>query len=112
MSTSPSTSAAMMPALIQGVPDRLAGWEGDFVVPKQYSGAVMAALTTGRVSTNIRSQIVQDVTTKILSYCKYPTTLQYEVVALKLTTQFPILTDTIGLGHVSNLYTVRTIMII
>lgn len=92
----------MAPDLIQGVPDKLAGWERDFTVPKQYSGAVMAALTSGRVSTNVRSQIVQDVATKMLSYCKYPTREQYDVVALKLVTMYPILNDSMGVGWVSN----------
>ena len=86
---------------MQGVPDRLADWEENFIVPKQYSGNVMAALTLGRVTSNIRAQIVQDVATKMLSYCKYPSPGQYERVAQKLVETFPVLKDSMGLGHVS-----------
>jgi len=62
---------AVTPDLMQRVPDRLDGWE-DFIVPKQYSGSVMVALTKGGITSNVRSQITQDVATKMLSYCKYP----------------------------------------
>ncbi len=93
---------SITPDLMQGVPDRLDGWEEEFVVPKQYSGSVMAALTTGRITSNVRSQITQDVATKMLSYCKYPSPEQYEKVAQKLVECFPILKDSMGLGHVSS----------
>ena len=65
---------------MQGVPDRLAGWEEEFVIPKQYSGSVMAALTTGRITSNVRAQIAQDIATKMLSYCKYPSPEQCRVL--------------------------------
>lgn len=75
------------------------GWENEFVIPKQYSGTVMIALTNVRITTNVRAQIVQDVATKMMSYCKYPSTDQYETVAIKLVTAFPILKDSMGPGH-------------
>ena len=93
--------ATVTPDVMQGVPDRLDGWEEEFAVPKQYSGGVMAALTTGRVTSNVRSQIVQNVATKMRSYCKYPTPEQYERVAQKLVESFPTLKDSMGLGHIS-----------
>ena len=96
-----ASASQISPGLIHGVPDRLEGWEDDFTVPKQFSGVVMVALTTGRVSSNVRAQIIQDVATKMLSYCKYPTATQYETVAHKLISQFPMLKDSIGIGHVS-----------
>lgn len=86
---------------IQRVPDRLPGWEDTFVVPKQYSQTVMAELTSGRVTGTTRRAITQDVATKCLNYCKYPTSGQLEVVASKIVAVFPILADTIGTGHVS-----------
>ena len=54
------------PGLVQGVPNHLEGWEHEFEVPKQYSGSVMAALTTKKISSNVRAQISQDVATKML----------------------------------------------
>ena len=62
----------------------------------------MVALTTGRITSNVRSQITQDVATKMLSYCKYTSPQQYERVAMKLVEAFPVLRDTMGLGHVSS----------
>ena len=94
-----ASASQISPGLIHGVPDRLEGWEDDFTVPKQFSDVVMVALTTGRVSSNVRAQIIQDVATKMLSYCKYPTATQS--VAHKLISQFPMLKDSIGIGHVS-----------
>ena len=67
--------------IIDNVPDRENGWEKEFVVPKQYSTAVMAVITQNKISSNIRNQIVQDVTTKMLSYCKYSSAEQYETVS-------------------------------
>ena len=61
----------------------------------------MLALTNGRITTNVRSQIVQDVATKMISYGKYPSQDQFETVALKLVTTYPILKDSMGPGHVS-----------
>ena len=34
--------------IVDNVPDRANGWEKEFVVPKQYSTAVMAALTQNK----------------------------------------------------------------
>lgn len=90
--------------IVQGVPDRQEGWEDDFTVPKQYSGTVMAALTEGRISSNVRAQMVQDIVTKMMSHCLYPTPFQFETVAQKLVDAYPVLKDSLGPGHVS-LYT-------
>lgn len=94
-------SASVSPDLIQGVPSHLDGWEHEFTIPKQYSGTVMAALTTKKISSNVRAQISQDVATKMLSYCKYPTADQYEVIAQKIVSAFPVLKDSMGVGYVS-----------
>ena len=61
----------------------------------------MAALTTKKISSNVRAQISQDVATKMLSNCKYPTTEQFEIVAQKIVSSFPVLKDTMGVGYVS-----------
>lgn len=90
---------------IQSVPDRCPGWEDDFCIPRQYSEVVMNELTTGIITGTTRRAIVQDVAAKCLNHCKYPTTGQIEVIASKIVAQFPILSDTIGTGHVSLLFT-------
>lgn len=105
-------SQHISPGIIQGVPDRAEGWEDDFTVPKQYSGTVMAALTNGCISSNVHSQIVQDVATKMLSFCKYPSPTQYETVAYKLVTSYPILKDSMGPGHVRKGVCMHTIYFI
>ena len=87
--------------MIQSVPDRLSSWEESFTIPVQYSNTVMAALSTGRLTSNVRAQIVQDVSTKMLSYCKYLSKEQYETISLKLVEAFPVLKDTLPPGHVS-----------
>lgn len=61
----------------------------------------MAALTTKKISSNVRAQISQDIATKMLGYCKYPTSDQYEVIAQKIVSTFPVLKDSMGTGHVS-----------
>ncbi len=65
---------------------------------------VFKELTEGVISNNVRSQIVQDVATKMISYCKYPSKLQYMTVAQKIIVAYPILKDSMGIGHVSNLF--------
>lgn len=87
--------------VVQGVPNHLNGWEHEFSVPKQYSETVMAALTAKKISSNVRAQISQDVATKMLGYCKYPTSDQYEVIAQKIVATFPVLRDSMGTGYVS-----------
>ena len=99
-----TTNPSSTTDIAQGVPDRLEGWENEFSIPKQYSGTVMIAFTNARIITNVRAQIVQDVATKMMSYCKYPSTGQYETVAITLVTAFPILKDSMGPAHVSTAF--------
>ena len=94
--------------MIQGFPDRLSSWEESFTVPVQYSAVVMAALLSGHIIGKVRNQISQDVATKMLSYCKYPSKEQYETVALKLVEAFPVLKDTLPPGHVSSVKNIIT----
>ena len=72
-----------MPGGIPSVPDHLEGWEDDFVVPTQFSNATMCSLSSGKLSSSARREIVQQVAAKMLSYCKYPTSRQFETVASK-----------------------------
>lgn len=88
---------------MQCVPDRLPGWEEEFVVPKQYSDIVMGELTTNQVTSTTRRAVVKDVAAKCLNYCKYPTSEQLQVVASKIVATFPNLADTLGTGHVCSL---------
>ena len=85
---------------MQSVPDRLPGWEDNFVVPRQYSQRVMTELTIGKVTGTTRRSIIQDVASKCLNYCKYPSTHQIDTIASKIVSTFPVLADTIGTGHV------------
>ena len=88
---------------MQGVPDRLPGWEDNFVLPKQFSKSIMEALASGLpLPDNARSFIVRDVAGRMLNHCKYPSTMQIGVVASKLVKQFPSLEDTLGTGYVSS----------
>ena len=61
----------------------------------------MSELSTGMITGTTRRAIIQDVAAKCLNYCKYPTTIQIEVVASKIVSTFPVLADTIGTGHAS-----------
>lgn len=58
---------------MQCVPDRLPGWEDEFVVPKQYSDIVMGELTNKQVTATTRRAIVKDVaaSTQLLNSCKW-----------------------------------------
>ena len=69
---------------ISNVPDSLNGWEDDFVVPSQFSEATMLAIGNENLTSEARAETVQMTSAKMLSYCKYPTTSQYEVVASKI----------------------------
>ena len=80
------------------------GWEGTFVIPRQYSQRVMDELSTGQITCTTRRAIIQDVSAKCLNHCKYPTSEQLVVVASKIVAAFPVLADTIGTGHVSSFH--------
>ena len=90
-------SLCSLKKMIQSVPDRLSSWEESFTIPVQYSNTVMAALSTGCLTSNVRAQ---DVSTKMLSYCKYPSKEQYETISLKLVEAFPVLKDTHPPGYI------------
>ena len=70
----------------------------------------MTELTTGCITHITRRAIVQDVAAKCLNYCKYPTSQQVEVIASKIVTEFPILTDKLGTGHVSYFSYIQTLL--
>ena len=87
---------------VSNVPDSLNGWEDDFVVPSQFSEATMLAIGNENLTSTARAEIVQMTSAKMLSYCKYPTTLQYEVVASKIVSSLlKGKGDSIGNGYVS-----------
>ena len=67
------------------VPDRAEGWEDDFKVPTQFSQCTMAVLASGKMTKSAKAEIVQATVSKMLNYCKYPTTAQQEVIAKKIT---------------------------
>lgn len=93
--------------LSHNVPLRADGWEVGFLIPKQFSTATMASLQSNLIAGKARHEIVQEVTSRMLNYCLYPTSKQYDVVASKLINAFPCLTDKmndeiIGTGFVSS----------
>ena len=91
-------------APFQAVPDRFSGWEETFVIPQQFSERIMVALAAGEIADFVRHGIVKDVAAMILNKCKYPTSDQLQVVvASKIVKAYPILQDTIGTGHVSEI---------
>ena len=67
------------------VPDRAEGWEDDFKVPTQFSQCTMAVLESGRMTKSAKAEIVQTTISKMLNFCKYPTTAQQDVIAKKIT---------------------------
>lgn len=85
------------------VPDRLSGWEDDFIVPMQYSESTMLKIHKGELNGVARREIVQAVTHKMLNNCKYPTAKQIQVVATKIVTNINGTRDALGTGHVSDL---------
>ena len=91
-----------MPGGIPSVPDHLVGWEDDFVVPTQFSNTTMCSLSSGKLSSSARREIVQQVAAKMLSYCKYPTSQQFETVASKIVKDLlKGKGDALGNGYVS-----------
>ena len=61
----------------------------------------MVSIGIGNVSSSARAEIVQMTVAKMLSYCKYPTNLQYETVASKIVSNLLKGNgDTFGNGHV------------
>ena len=84
------------------VPDTLNGWEEGFVVPSQFSERTMASISSGNITSSARNEIIQMIVAKMLSYCKYPTAIQYETVARNIVaTVLKGKGDRIGSGHVS-----------
>lgn len=75
------------------------------MVPRQYSEQVLVALAKGKITDFVRNQIVLDVTSKVFNYCKYPDGMQLQVVVRKIVEAFPVLKDSLGMGHVSCLCT-------
>ena len=90
------------------VPDTLNGWEEEFVVPSQFSERTMGSISSGNITSSARAEIVQMTVAKMLSYCKYPTAVQYETVARNIVhTILKGKGDRLGSGHVSFLYTIN-----
>lgn len=88
--------------MLSDVPDTLNGWEEEFTVPSQFSERTMASLSSGNITSSARAEIIQMTVAKMLSYCKYPTALQYETVARNIVaTILKGKGDRIGSGHVS-----------
>ena len=87
------------------VPNRAEGWEDDFKVPTQFSQSTMAVLASGQMTKSARTEIVQATPSKMLNFCKYPTTPQHEVIRKKIVAN--ILhgrKDTTESGYVSHQY--------
>ena len=60
------------------------------------------SLSSGKLSSSTRRETVQQVAAKMLSYCKYPTSRQFETVASKIVKDLlKGKEDTLGNGYVS-----------
>ena len=90
----------MQVVLLNNVLERASGWENDFAIPMQYSHRTMVALQTKVITDHARHEITQEVCSRMMNYCTYPTPKQFEVVATKLVHKFPQLRDTYFTGHV------------
>ena len=66
------------------MPDRAEGWEDDFKVPTQFSQSTMAVLASGQMTKSARAEITQATVSKMLNFCKYPTTNRHEVIGKKI----------------------------
>ena len=87
---------------LRNVPLHAAGWEHEFVVPKQYSESTMMAIASRKITEKHKNEIVQEICSRMINYCLYPTTKQQGIVAAKLVWTFPSLRDTsFTSGHVS-----------
>ena len=67
------------------VSDRAEGWEDDFKVPIQFSQSTIAVLASGQITKSAIAEIIQTTVSKMLNFCKYPTTSQPEVIGKKIT---------------------------
>ena len=93
----------MQNSTLHNVPLHAAGWEHDFVVPKQYSESTMRAIASRNITETHKNEIVQEICSRMINYCLYPTTKQQGIVAAKLVQTFPVLRDTsFTSGHVSS----------
>ena len=73
------------------------------MVPKQYSENTMMAIASKKITDTHRNEIVQEICSRMINYCLYPTTKQQSIVAAKLVQAFPPLKDTsFTTGHVSS----------
>ena len=71
-------------------------------MPTQFSEATMEVLTSGSMSKSARREIVQMTASKMLNYCKYPTSQQYNEVGRKIVNHLlQGKKDTSGSGYVS-----------
>ena len=76
------------------VPLHAAGWEHEFVVPKQYSESMMMAAASRKITEKHKNEIVQEICYRMIK--------QQGIVAAKLVQKFPPLRDTsFTSGHVS-----------
>ena len=50
----------------------------------QFSQSTMAVLASGQMTKSARTEIVQATASKMLNFCKYPTTPQHEVIRKKI----------------------------
>ena len=61
----------------------------------------MAALRNKRIGDKHRHEIVQEICSRMINFCKYPTSMQRGIVAAKLVQKFPQLRDSsFTCGHV------------
>ena len=77
--------------------ERASGWENDFAIPMQYSHRTMVALQTKVISDHAQHEITQEVCSRMMNYCTYPTSKSLKWWQQSWCSQ---LRDTYFTGHV------------
>lgn len=108
-----------MPFVLSNIQDLQSGCETrnynqihTFEIPLKYSSSTMKDLNNpnnAAVSTTSRIEIIAALHNRMLQFCEYPTSYEYNTACQRLITTFPILKDIRGTGYVSQQLVVHDI---
>ena len=77
-------------------------WHHNFEIPANFSTRTEEAITTGRLTKRIRTEMIQSLSCLVMIHTKSPSSEQYNLVCRKLIEKYPTLKDDIGsTGYVS-----------
>lgn len=77
-------------------PNNASQWHLSFEVPNNFSARTEEAISSGQITKRVRTEIVQSLSSLMLTYTKTPTGEQYNTICLKLIEKYPKLRDGIG----------------